>query len=222
MTRIWLAVVALALAAACSAAKPEDVTARYARDGAPPLTLRAAVDGDARVEAGETIFIRKDGVDYVVLSDAGGKFSARIDDALAVFAADKSGILPGPHPEYALSQGAAETVAGVGGTQWKGHPKEIPSLTSFEGVVSEDPALAALGRALAMQTRFAIMRNSATGVGTFEQAMLDLFAKGAVLRLNQALRLERIEKGPLPVSLFEIPPPLLDRAALAARLARSP
>jgi hypothetical protein len=224
--RIWLAAAALAAVSACSAARPEDVTARYARDGAPSLVVRAAANGDARVEAGETVFLRRGDADYVVLSDAAGRFSARIDDALAVFAADKTAIVPGPRaqPDYALSEGAAETVAGVKGRLWRGHPKEVPSLASFEGVVSTDPALAPLGRALAMQTRFAITRNSAIGggVGKFEQAMLDLFAKGTVLRLNQALRLERIEKAPLDATLFDVPPPVLDRAALAARLARSP
>jgi len=224
MIRTLLAAVVLACTAGCTAAAPEDLTARYLRDGAPALVVRAAANGDARVDAGETMFLRKGAADYVVLRDAGGAFSARIDDALDVFAADSMQAPPGPRPEYALSEGAAETVAGVAGRIWKAYPKQVPSLVSFDGVVSTDPALAALGRALAMQARFAIMRNSAIagGIGGFEQAMLDLFAKGAVLRLNQALRLERIEKAPLAATLFDLPQPVLARAELAARLARSP
>lgn len=223
MIRTALAAVALACMAGCTA-EPQDLTARFMREDAPPLVVRAAANGDARVDAGETVFLRKGAMDYVVLRDARGAFVAKIDDALAVFAADSMPPSPGAQPQYALSEGSTEMVAGAEGRIWRGHPKQVPSLTSFEGVVSTDPALAALGRALAMQSRFAIRRNSATtgGIGSFEQAMLDLFAKGAVLRLNRALRLDRIERTPLAATMFEVPQPVLARADLASRLARSP
>jgi len=220
------AVIALLLLSACAPAKPEDMTARYAREGQPVLVAMAAASGDSRVSAGDTLFLRKGDQDYVVLHDAAGNFSARIEDALAVFGEDQANMPSGPRvqPEYALTSGAAETVAGVKGTLWKGHPREVPSLASFEGVVSIDPALAPLGRALAMQTRFAVLRNSAAlgGPGNFEKAMLDLFAKGTVLRFNQILRLERIDKAPIPAAMFALPQPLLGRDALRTRLGAQP
>lgn len=228
MLRTCLAAIALLAAGACSPATPEDITAHYAREGQPTLVAMAAANGDARVTAGETIFLRKGGQEYVVLSDAAGSFSATVDDALVVFGEDESGALartgPRAQPEYALSAGGSETIAGIKGTLWKGHPREVPSLASFEGVVSTDPALAPLGRALALQTRFAVTRNSAIqgGPGNFEKAMLDLFAKGAVLRFNQVLRLERVDKAPIPVTSFALPEPLLGRDALRARLRQPP
>ena len=74
-----------------------------------------------------------------------------------------------------------------------------------------------------MQTRFAVLRNSADmgGAGNFEKAMLELFGKGAVLRFNQVLRLERIDKAPLPPTMFTLPEPLLSRDALRTRLRAS-
>lgn len=218
------AVIALLLLAACSPAKPEDMTARYARDGQPPLVAMSAANGDSRVLAGDTLFLRKGDREYVVLHDAAGTFSARIEDALAVFGEDRANMPAAPRvqPEYALTEGASETVAGVRGRLWKGHPREVPSLASFEGVVSSDPALAPLGRALAMQTRFAVLRNSADlgGPGNFEKAMIELFEKGAVLRFNRILTLERIDKAPIPAAMFALPEPLLGRDALRARLRR--
>lgn len=227
MIRTCLAAAALLLSA-CSPAKPEDMTARYAREGQPALVAMSAANGDSRVSAGETLFLRKGGQEYIVLHDAAGSFSAKIDDALAVFAEGKSGLFasngPRPQPEYALSEGGSETVAGVKGTLWKGHPRDVPSLSSFEGVVSSDPALAPLGQALAMQTRFAVTRNSADlgGPGNFEKAMLDLFGKGAVLRFNNVLKLEKIDKAPIPAAMFAVPEPLLGRDALRSRLRTQP
>ncbi|HEX8301707.1 hypothetical protein [Sphingomonas sp.] len=222
MIRLCLA--AVLMLAACSPAKPEDMTAHYAREGQGALVVMAAASGDARASAGDTLFLRKGDREYVVLKDNAGSFAATVDDALAVFGEDKSGALAGPRaqPDYALTEAGSETVAGVKGAVWKGHPREVPSLKSFDGVVSTNPALVPLGRALALQTRFTVMRNSAIagGPGKFEKAMLDLFAKGAVLRFNQVLKLERIDKAPIPAAMFALPQPLLGRDALRARLSQ--
>lgn len=225
ITLVIRAFLLLLLLAACTPAKPEDMTARYLREGQPPLVAMSAANGDSRISAGDTRFLRKGGKEYVVLHDAAGIFTATIDDALAVFGEDQTApATPRVQPEYALSEGTSEKVAGVSGKLWKGHPRQVPSLTSFEGVVSSDPLLAPLGRALAMQTRFAVLRNSATygGPGNFEKAMIDLFAKGTVLRFNQVLTLERIDKAPIPATMFTVPQPLLTRDALRARLRTQP
>ncbi|MES2986494.1 MAG: hypothetical protein V4808_01175 [Pseudomonadota bacterium] len=227
MIRTCLAAAALLLSA-CTPAKPEDMTARFVREGQPALVAMSATNGDSRVSAGDTLFLRKGDKEYVVLHDATGSFSATIDDALAVFGESRSELFdstgPRTQPEYALTESRSETVAGVKGTLWKGHPREVPSLSSFEGVVSTDPALAGLGRALAMQTRFSVTRNTADlgGLGNFEKAMLDLFGKGAVLRFNSFLKLEKIDKGPIPAAMFAVPEPLLGRDALRARLSLPP
>ncbi|WP_066798762.1 hypothetical protein [Sphingomonas soli] len=219
------ALLALLLLAACAPAAPEDMTARYLREGQPALVVMSAANGDARVSAGDTLFLRKGDREYVVLHDAAGNFSATIEDALALFGEDQPAITgPPTQPEYALSEAGTESVAGVKGRLWMGHPREVPSLASFEGVVSSDPALAPLGRALAMQTRFAIVRNSTAtgGPGNFGKAMIALFEKGAVLRFNQILKLETIDRAPIPAAMFALPQPLLGRDALRSRLRVQP
>ena len=225
MIRICLMASALLLSA-CAPAKPQDMTARYAREGQPALIVMTTANGDARVAAGDTVFLRKSGAEYVMLHDAAGDFGATVDDALAVFGEDRAAAPAGPRPqpEYALTETGSESVAGIAGRVWKGHPREVPSLASFEGVVSSDSALAPLGRALAMQTRFAVTRNSAAlgGPGNFEEAMLELFGKGAVLRFNNVLALERIDKAPIPPTMFALPEPLLGRDALRTRLRAQP
>ena len=224
MRAIAMILLSMLLLAACSAAKPVDLTARYVREAPDgPILVKAAANGDARVEAGETVYLRKDGTDYVVLRDGQGSYAVRREDLLAVLAEGDSGLGPGPRaqPEYAVSPGAAETVAGVKGTVWKLHPKDVPSLATADAVIADDPSLANLGKALAMQASFAIARNSAGlgGPGNLEKAMIALFEKGAVLRFGSALRLERIDKSPIDASVFELPKPLLDRAALRQRVA---
>lgn len=221
-----LAAAMLALLAACSGAKPADTTATYGRE-APngPVVVRAAANGDARVEAGENLFIRKSGADYVVLRDGQGAFSVRRDDLLAYFAElDKAAnLFPGGRvqPEYVMRAEGSETVAGQSGRVWKVHPSDIPSLPAAEAVISSDPALGPMGRALAMQTNFSILRNSGMsgGPGNLEKAMMALFDKGAVLRFGTALRLQRLYHAPIPPGMFDPPRPLLDAAGLRRRMA---
>ncbi len=227
MLRRPLAVLIALLAAACSPPGPEDRVARYVREApSGPVLVKAAANGDARVEAGETVFLRKSGTGYVVLRDAQGRFTVRRDDLLAELAeADRSQApFPRAQPRYETTPGGAETIAGIRGTIWRLHPAEVPSLTSADAVIADAPRLANLGKALQMQARFAIERNSAPigGPGNFEQAMIALFERGAVLRLGKALRLERIQAVPIAPGEFDPPAPILDRTALRRRLAARP
>ncbi|MEI9853040.1 MAG: hypothetical protein WDN24_21800 [Sphingomonas sp.] len=223
MTRHAPAAAALLLLAACAPARPADVIAYYVREGAGPVTVRASANGDARVEAGGRVYIRRGGANYVVLKDGKGRFAAREVDYAALLAERaEANALPGPRaePDYEASADGTELVAGVRGTLWKVHPRHIPSLTSLEAVVSEDPALAAAAQGLALETRLAVAANSAAagGPGSFEKAMTGLFEKGLVVRMGNALKLDRIDPGPVSPADFALPA-VLDRAALKARLA---
>ncbi len=212
------------LLAACSAARSVDTTAVYVREApSAPITVKAAANGDARVEAGADVFIRKDGVEYVVLHDRQGSYTVRKDDLLDVMAEQpRLAALIAPHaqPEYVLSPGAAETVAGVKGTVWRMHPKDIPSLTAIDAVIADAPALDNVGKALTMHLDFMILRNGVPrgGLGNFEKGMLALARKGTVLRFGTALRLDRIVKAPIPASAFDLPRPLLNKAELLTRM----
>lgn len=220
MIRTCLAALMLLLVAACS--KPVDVTAVYARD-AGPITIKAAANGDARIEAGGNVYVRRGGVDYVVLTDSQGEFAVREADFAAVLgeAVRAGGFVPPPSKlEYALSEEGFETIAGREGVLWRVHPKEVPSLASAEAVVSEDPTLAAVGKGLALQARVSIVSNTGTiaGPGTLERRMIELFEKGTVLRFGTILRLERLDPGPIAENTFVLPATLLDKAGFKARL----
>ena len=222
MTRTCTLIAAFLIAGCTPAAQPpSDLTAHYAREDAPPLVAKASAGGDSRVEAGETLYIRRGGKEYVVLRDAKGQFSALADDVIAVREAQPGLVSPASvQPQYVLSRGGAETVAGISGAIWKAHPRDVPSLTSAEAVVSDDAALAPLGKGLALHARVAVRSNAATmgGFGSFARAMVALYDKGAVLRFGTVLMLERIDRAPVAPGEFAVPEPLLDRAALAARL----
>jgi hypothetical protein len=212
------------LLAACSASTPVDLTAHYVREGSDPVTIHAAANGDSRVEAGNRVFIRRDGVEYLVLRDAAGSYAAKLENAIA-YEAERAAYKATPRvqPEYALGEGGQDNIGGFQGKLWYLHPKELPSLHSAEAVIAIDPTLEPMGKGLAMQTRYSVSVNAARlgGLGNFERAMIALFDKGPVLRFGTALRLQRLEKKPIPAESFALPV-VLDRAALAARLAGAP
>ncbi len=220
-----LAVATLALLAACSGAKPADTTATYVRE-APngPITVRTAANGDARVDAGGTEYLRKGDREFVVLKDGAGTFSVPRNMLLDWYAeADKglAGIAqPRGEPDYLMREGGSETIAGYRGTIWIVHPKDVPSLPAAEAVISGDPALGPTGRALAMQSSFAIRRNSAMigGPGKLPRAFIALFDKGAVLRFGSMIKLDKIDHAPIPANVFDLPRPLLDAAGLRKRM----
>jgi hypothetical protein len=215
-----IVVAALALlAAACAGPVREDMTAHYAKTGGQPFAVEAAANGDVRIDAGDEAYVRLAGVDYIVMQDARGHFVARAQDLLALLA--DGAAAPHLQPEYATTQTGRETVAGVSGIVWKIHPRDAPSIASVDAVVSGDPALDTVGKGLAAYTRALIVRNSRMmgAPGNLEKAMIALLDKGAVLRFGTVLRLERIDKAPIPKARFALPGPALDRAALARRLA---
>lgn len=211
------------LLAACSDT-PEDVTARYAlANGAGTLVIKAAANGDARVDSGGQTLIRHDGTEYLLARDAQGAFAARVDDMIAVMGAllREGGVQPtglGPQPDFALTRKGEETVAGVPGELWVVRAGAASS-ASAEAVVSTDPELAKVGEALAMQTRLgaAGMEQIQGGRGNLEKAVQEMLAKGMVLRFGPALTLQSLERAPIDPGSFALPERILDRAALKAR-----
>jgi hypothetical protein len=225
--RKWLAAAALLLSA-CSEPAPVDMTARYA-NGSGRIVVQAAANGDARVETGGQTLVRRGGTEYLVAEDARGRFAVPLPEAIAAMdeIQREAGVKPlglGPQPDYALTRGGSETVAGVKGVLWKAHPSQVPSLTSAEAVISEDPAHRTLAAALAMQTRLgaAGMAQVQGGVGNLETRIAEMLGKGLVLRFNATLRLEKIEAGPIAAAEFALPAAVLSRAAFKARLGGRP
>jgi len=225
MIRNYLTAATLLLAAACSKA-PEDVTARYSvANGRGTITVKAAGNGDTRLEAGPQTFIRHDGTDYVVITEGNDRFAATVPDFVAAMGEliRQSGAVPPPaekEPEFEAVKGAEETVAGLKGTVWKVQTKPVaPGAPTIDVVVSEDPAFVNVGKAIVMQARFgsAGMQQVAGRVPNIEKKLEEVLDKGMVLRFGDALKLDGIEKAPIAKTEFTLPK-ILDKAALKTHL----
>lgn len=228
MFRFFAAAASAALLLAACSKGPEDLTAKYTMGGQPgAMTIKAAANGDARVEMMNTAMIHHDGVDYLVGKDAQGSFTAKVDDFIAIAgdAMRESGFKPGPlgpQPAYTLVKTGNETIAEVKGDVWEIKPgKDAPTPPEkMDAVVASDAAYANVGKALAMQTRLssASMEQMRGGVGSLEKTVQELIGKGMVLRFGSDVKLDKLEKTKFEANTFELPKPVLDRAALKARL----
>lgn len=224
MIRKTLIIAALAMVAACSKA-PEDVTAHYAVGGGRgTITIKAAADGDLKVEAGQQTLIRKGGVDYVVINDGTEKFAASFADFVGATAdiAKQNGVKPQAlpaDPDYEAIEVGEEKVGEQKGAIWRVQPKGNPNGDSIQLVISRDPAYANVAKAVAMQTQLTGQRMASvyTSVPKAEKLLEDVIAKGMVLRLGEAMTLQDVTKGAIPDSEFALPK-VLDRAALRQRI----
>jgi hypothetical protein len=224
MIRICLAAVAALALSACSKA-PEDVTARYSLGGGQgTITVEAAGNGDARVEAGQQMLVRKGGTEYVLLTDSKGRFAASMNDFVAAMGEvmKEGGIKPmgtPPQGEYDLAKQGTETVAEIPGDVWKVSAKKGPATESFEAVISSDPAYANVGKALEMQTKLASAQSKLLqgGESNLEKRVGEMLGKGMVLRFATALKLDKVEKGPIDPKSFALPT-VLDKAGIKARM----
>lgn len=226
MIRICITAMAALALAACS--KAPDVTARYALGGGVgSITVQAAANGDARVESGQQALVRKGGTEYMLMTDGKGKFAAKIDDFVAVIGEmmREDGMKPTglpPQSEFDLVKKGSETVAGVTGDVWTVQPKDpkaAPPGPPIEAVVSGDSAYANVGKALSMQTRMGAksMEQMQGGMGNLEKRVAEMLDKGMVLRFGDALKLDKVDKGPIDAKAFELPT-VVDKAALKVRL----
>jgi hypothetical protein len=225
MIRICLAAAAALLIAGCSKA-PEDVTARYALGGGQAsMIVKAAGNGDARIDSGGQTLIRHDGKDYLLAKDSQGSFSASVEDFIAVMVEmlKETGLKPPTmpeQPEFVLAKGGKETVGGVEGDVWKVQTKADPKTDAADAVVSEDPTLANVGKAMQIQNRLGVasMEQMQGGRTSLDRRIEEMLAKGTVLRFGPTVRLDKIERGPIDASNFALPGTILDKAALKKRL----
>lgn len=224
MIRKTLTIATLALVAACSKA-PEDVTVHYsAAGGRGTITVKAAANGDSKVEAGGQTLIHKGGTDYVVIGDGADKFAASFADFAGATQdiAKQKGEKPQPlpqDPDYEAVQVGDEKVADQKGTIWSVQPKGNPNGDSIRIVVSNDSRFSNVAAAIGMQTRLTSARMATvfTSVPKAEKVLEDVIAKGMVLRMGEALTLTDVKPGAIPASEFALPK-LLDRAALRQRI----
>jgi hypothetical protein len=233
--KIIAAIGALFVGGAASAA---DITARYVMPaiGNAVMTVEADDRGNSRISVnGETALIIRNGVSYVIADDSEGRFVVRREDMLAAtreLARQMVGA-PDPPPEAlavpprlpAPTEAGTEIVAGRPGTRWIILPGDPPQAEAMDVVLSADPELAPIGRALAVQ-----FDESAFGVGAgvgplgltgdVPPPVKALFGRGTILRYGQMARLESVAAAPIAESAFTLPAEPLTRADFAARLNR--
>jgi hypothetical protein len=225
MIRFCLAAAAALLATGCSKA-PEDVTARYALAGGQGnATVKAAGNGDARLDSGGQTLIRKGGTEYLLSKDSQGSFAAKVSDFTAVMGEmmQEGGMkrppMP-PQPEFELVKAGKENIAGLEGDVWKIRRKGTPNVDVAEAVITADPAYAKVGEAMQMQTRLGMesVKQLQGELGTLEKRVEEMLGKGTVLRFGPMIKLDKIERGPIDASSFALPDKVLDKAALKTRL----
>lgn len=197
-----------------------DVTARYAQEGGgPPILVQAGDNGDSRVTVDEAIYVTTGGIVYMILDDAAGRFVVRqqdflnlLDELMRATAVAEAAYVPAP----VISEGGSEILAGRSGTVFRiSDPRQASD--TFELVISTDPELAQIGRAIG-----SLVAAFSTTMGRswpgFASAFSELVGRGALLRLGHWWRLESVDVGPVPQSAFALPSAPLDRDALRARL----
>ena len=198
-----------------------DVTAHYAVTGSNETIVIAVDDGgNLRADIADKLsIIRHDGVDYVMIADAGGEMKiARLADVLAMLAAQLPHDDKLPMLHFTLSEEGGEAVAGYPGMLLKFGPEspagEEAGKRLIDVVLSNDPRLVPVGDFF---RRLFGMANpvieAALGEGNFDEVGTQLLARGTPLRIGKAFALASIDTGDIPASQFELPGPVLEPMA---------
>jgi hypothetical protein len=208
----------------CGAPAAADVTARFVPDrgGATMMTIEVNDKGDARVSMGSReAVLTINGIAYVVAADLDGPYAVRQDDWVATQNEAAPIRLPDrTRAAFDIVDEGAATVSRRTGTLWTVRPHGMPRTagTLAEMVISADPGLAAVGRAYAAQFAASTRARREIGnVADFNSKLLAILAKGTMIRLVHAMRLDSVDDAPVPASRFVLPGPLLTRDQYAAR-----
>lgn len=211
----WIAALAALLAAAPAQA---DITARFAQSDGPPIVVQVRDNGDSRTLVTDGVYLIRDGVAYMILTDPRGTFVTRQEDFVALMRELMTSIsgLPGTRDgPLAVEEQGPETVAGRAGTIFRvGAPG---SADAIDVVITEDPELAPVGQAMVTQVA-PILTASLESMPELGEALMGLFARGTLIRFGFIWQLDSVDTAPVAASAFELPSAPLDRAALRARL----
>ncbi|MDG2533263.1 hypothetical protein P6144_06365 [Sphingomonas sp. HITSZ_GF] len=168
-----------------------DVTARYAVGGK-ELVVEVDDGGNSRIGVdGKFAIIRRDGTDYIAISDKEGPKVFELQAMIDLF----KGILPKSKEEeadafeFALAPGAAVAIAGQQGNAWnlvmvKGDDESKKK--HIEMVMSADPALEPVGTVFRRSVASLIGLAGAMfpEKSGFTARLTELFDKGALLRVR--------------------------------------
>lgn len=234
--RTFLALIGLLLFGGRAAAA--DVTARYVMPaiGDVVMTVEADDHGNSRISvAGQPAIVTTRGVAYAIIPDGDGTVVVRREDMRAVVRALTLEAVGAPEwpsrspaarsPLPAPAAAGTETVAGRKGQRWIMLPGDPLDAGNGDVVLSADPDLAPIGRALAAQFEEA---DAGIGVGVgplgltgnVPPSVKALVGRGTILRYAQMVRLESAGRAPIPASAFTLPAAPMTRAAFEMWLRR--
>jgi TonB family protein len=214
-----------------SAPAQADVTARYDVGTPMPLVVQVNDAGHARINMGrQSAILVRDGTAYVLMADLEGPYAIRYEELMAEIGEatrmlyHRQATTPGPaEPEYEAVEVGPATQAGYRGTAWTiVRHGQSPRPAPFELVVSSDPVLAPVGRAIARLATnehdgFAPVWGTPSFGRGFLTAMHSVFRRGTVLRFGTLMRLQSVSTDPIPASTFALPGEPLTRQQFAAR-----
>jgi len=208
MRHAWLFLLA-ALAPASA-----DLTASYAvPESRFTMRVEIASNGDLRCQDGPSSYlIRRGGHDYLVSVRASQPIVMRAEDMAIVMAEQVTALDPHRRAEidemytFDLVEKGTATINGYTGTAWYPPPiEDQPEQTPWV-VISHDPALAPLGKAVAAQYDMSMML-MARAMGTIAFKRLeDVFRTGAPIAFTGFV-LQTVSFAPIPTSHFDLPAP---------------
>jgi hypothetical protein len=199
-----------------------DITAVYATpDGQKVMKVEIATNGNLRSETspGARVIFLRDGTSYIVDRHFAPPMVARIDDLAAAIFELMAKAAPAaleqakhaPHRVF-VAKGTA-TVQGRSGDAYFVQAPDGTLSSAPVVVISRDPALAAIGRAVAAQFEQGEKLSPSGG----NAAMRDILRSGAPLYLN-GLELRSVSDAAVDPSRFELPAPVETPAAIREQL----
>ncbi len=190
-----------------------DLTVTY---GAPraafTMTIEIAANGDLRGDVGRpgTYFITRAGHGYFITDSPSGPLVMRVED-MATVMAEQMGKLD-PHfreemegaPALDLVEKGTVVINGRTGSAWYLKLQDGQLSPKPWVVISHDPELAPLGRAMAVQFDMSTaMMGGIMGTGPFK-VMQDIFKTGAPISFADS-EVKTVSNAPIPSGHFELP-----------------
>ena len=203
-----------------------DITATYAAPGGQKvMKIEVAANGDLRSETspGTRVILLRDGASFIIDRHFTPPMVARVDDIATAILELLSKVAPAaleqakhaPHRRFVLK--GAVTVQGRSGDAYYEQATDGTMSSTPSIVISHDPVLAPLGRAIAVQFEQA-EKLSPSGSNAATEAIL---RSGTPLVLN-GLELRSISDGAIEPSEFALPAPAETPEAIRKRLAPPP
>ena len=168
--------------------------------------------------------IRRDGVDYVVITKPDARIIARVDDAVAAIRSEMPATAANDKESpFVIGGGTTQVqVAGYAATAWTLGPQ---GEKAREVAISADPELAPIGalwRRLA-ETALAVGEGRIIPAASqFGPRVRELLAKGTVVRFASVFELRSVDHAEIDPHRFDLPGPLASPAELREMLKPGP